>query len=271
MLSALAADRARVAELDAKISLLERQRAQVQARLDSYRYPVLTLPNEIITEIFVHFLPPYPHCISFHKLYGLIVLTQICHLWREIALRTPALWRAIGFYPLADHPALFDAWLGRARGFPISLIFDTDWIEDNRAAGSLKAIVPYLAQLEYFEVHWGSLSQLQAIEGPMPMLRHFELLLQEEDDPPTPVSFLEAPLLRRVLLNGAAVGNVILPWAQLTSLALDGVFLSECASILQQTFNLVHCELIFVGGDLDDEDAPDVTPVLTITGIDSLQ
>ncbi|KAJ6456178.1 hypothetical protein C8R45DRAFT_583318 [Mycena sanguinolenta] len=253
MLSALAADRARIAEFDAQISLLERQKAEVQARLNSYRYPVCTLPNEIITEIFGHFLPRYPEVVTFHKFFGPIALTQTCRRWREIALQTPALWRAIDIYPLAEHPGLFDAWLSRARGRPISILFNTDWVEQDRAAGSLTAIIPYRAQLEYLELHRGSLSQLQAIEGPMPMLRHFQLLLQEEDDPPT-VAFKDAPLLQKVLLDGAAVGNIKMPWFQLTSLALYAIFPDDCARILQQTFNLVHCELSFVA-EFRDEDA----------------
>jgi disulfide oxidoreductase YuzD len=70
MLSALAADRGRIADIEAQISLLERSISEWQSkkqlfqeRLDSYRYPVLTLPNEIVGEIFVHVLPIYrvPH------------------------------------------------------------------------------------------------------------------------------------------------------------------------------------------------------------------
>ncbi len=67
--AALAVDRARIAHLDAKISELESalkslkaERQLAQHRLDAYTYPVLTLPNEIVSEIFVHFLPLYPNC-----------------------------------------------------------------------------------------------------------------------------------------------------------------------------------------------------------------
>jgi hypothetical protein len=66
-MSTLAADRARLADLDAQILDLERslsalrsQRQPVYEHLSAYTYPVLTLPNEITTEIFIHFLPNYP-------------------------------------------------------------------------------------------------------------------------------------------------------------------------------------------------------------------
>lgn len=57
MLAGLAEDRARIADLEAQILDLETQKAVVQERLDAYKYPVSTLPNEIISEIVVHFLP----------------------------------------------------------------------------------------------------------------------------------------------------------------------------------------------------------------------
>jgi hypothetical protein len=51
-------DRARLADLECSISELQ----LVLGRLDCYKYPVLTLPNEITTEIFIRFLPIYPSC-----------------------------------------------------------------------------------------------------------------------------------------------------------------------------------------------------------------
>ncbi|KAJ7906184.1 hypothetical protein B0H13DRAFT_2021492 [Mycena leptocephala] len=64
MLTALEADRNSVAAIDAEILRLERSlsglrtaKAVLKQRLESYQYPVLTLPNEIVSEIFIHFLP----------------------------------------------------------------------------------------------------------------------------------------------------------------------------------------------------------------------
>ncbi|KAJ7280683.1 hypothetical protein C8J57DRAFT_1711726 [Mycena rebaudengoi] len=57
----------RMTDLDAQILALEQapdavrlERPDLQTRLDVYKYPILTLPTEITSEIFVHFLPPYP-------------------------------------------------------------------------------------------------------------------------------------------------------------------------------------------------------------------
>ncbi|KAJ7871612.1 hypothetical protein B0H13DRAFT_2554411 [Mycena leptocephala] len=84
MLSGLEADRTRIADLDAQISDLERslsalreEKNLAQERLDSYKYPVLTLPNEIVSNIFVHFLPAYP---EYPPLAGLLSPTLLTHI-----------------------------------------------------------------------------------------------------------------------------------------------------------------------------------------------
>ncbi|KAK6977951.1 hypothetical protein R3P38DRAFT_3470482 [Favolaschia claudopus] len=63
----VAENEAQILELEAQITALQRSIVQLRGaqraakqRLSSYKYPVLTLPNEILGEIFIHFLPPYP-------------------------------------------------------------------------------------------------------------------------------------------------------------------------------------------------------------------
>ncbi|KAJ7821658.1 hypothetical protein B0H13DRAFT_2377145 [Mycena leptocephala] len=73
----------------------------------------------------------------------------------------------------------------------------------------------------------------------MPLLRHLDLILFVRS-----VFMLhEAPLLRTVVLNWTAALDVSLPWGQLTCLTLRNAFPSDCVRILQQTTNLVYCEI----------------------------
>ncbi|KAJ7246231.1 hypothetical protein C8J57DRAFT_1140777, partial [Mycena rebaudengoi] len=97
--------RSRISELDARILALQEsldavrgERENLQSRLDDYKYPVLTLPVEIMSEIFVHFLPIYPLRPPLAGLFSPALLGQICRNWREIALEIPCLWRAIEIY-----------------------------------------------------------------------------------------------------------------------------------------------------------------------------
>jgi hypothetical protein len=69
----------------------------------------------------------------------------------------------------------------------------------------------------------------------------------------------EAPLLRTVILNDEAALQVILPWTQLTFLALVCVYPYESVPILQQTSNLVRCELHICFDPDNNQPGPDLT------------
>ncbi|KAJ7831083.1 hypothetical protein B0H13DRAFT_2371615 [Mycena leptocephala] len=187
MLANLEADRARIADLEAQILHLERslsalreEKIIAQERLDSYKYPVLTLPNEIVSDIFIHFLPAYPLCPPLTGLLSPTLLTHICRRWREIALGTPALWSTISTsyhdgIPLKQKAHILDLWLKSSRFRPLSLRINNEI-----------GVAAILAAM------------------------HLRLTLSE--NPATDVlAFRDVPLLRSVILNGLSL-NVILPW-----------------------------------------------------------
>ncbi|KAJ7280877.1 hypothetical protein C8J57DRAFT_1711835 [Mycena rebaudengoi] len=76
--------RERIPDLDVALELatagLEQQ--DLQTRLDAYKNPILTLPTEMTSEIFVHFLPPYPERPPAIGLFSPEILGQICRTWR---------------------------------------------------------------------------------------------------------------------------------------------------------------------------------------------
>ncbi|KAF7334563.1 F-box domain-containing protein [Mycena venus] len=230
MLSTLAADRLRVADFDAKIldlqraiSALQVERALVQERLDSYKYPVLTLPNEIVAEIFVHFLP------------------LLLPLWRAISL---------SLNDIALQSAHISDIFGRSGRCPLSI--ELDQYEDRygydnpadpvQPSELLPTIVPHSARWEYLTLRL--FEHLPTIECPMPLLRHLDLSLGDTNpNSPYITAFSELPRIRTVVLDDVANSIVVLPWAQLTSPTLARLDSHECASILHQTSNLVHCVL----------------------------
>ncbi|KAJ7113029.1 hypothetical protein C8R44DRAFT_856073 [Mycena epipterygia] len=268
-----AADRARIADIDDEIRRLElsirvfrKEKKILQTRLNSYMYPVLTLPNEIVSDIFTQILPVYPLCpplvgpLSPHE------LTQICRKWREIALTTPALWRAvsIGSSDLDNVSPqrqlhILQSWLGRS-ACPVS-------IQINAGSESMRdfisqiftIIVPHRARWEYLKLETTSLPDLRAIEGPMPLLRALEVCVYDNAISPAAV-FRQAPRLlaftdtRRS--DDLAYAPDFLPWSQLTSVTMLDVTPDECAPILTQTVNLVHCQLVMWKDGLIDP--PDI-------------
>ncbi|KAJ7161185.1 hypothetical protein C8R46DRAFT_1353803 [Mycena filopes] len=230
------------------------QRLLVQERLESYKYPVLTLPNEIVSEIFVHFLPIYPECPPLTGILSPTNLTHICRDWREVALATPTLWRAIHFSLEADdlldwRVREFDAWLLRSGCTPLSVELQDWWHRDVP-----KFLPSHCARWEFLKISDWAL--IPITDAPMPLLRHLDIATGTDDEL-VDIVFPEAPLLRSVILDDISALRLILPWVQLTSLQLNRVYRAECVPILQQTTNLVHCQLyLVVGGDTP---GPDIT------------
>ncbi|KAJ7161194.1 hypothetical protein C8R46DRAFT_956127 [Mycena filopes] len=209
-----------------------------QTRGQNRPYPVLTLPNEIVSEIFVHYLPPYPECPPFTGPDSPSHLTQICGKWREIALSTPQLWRAIEF-PLGPKPLAeadisdFQAYLARSRSCPLSLTIIEDAYtyqgQRGRDPGAvrrpmpecwalkiLKAALQHSARLEFLTIHLYASAPFLQFDSSFPLLRLVELRLPVEFDSQTPevLVFRDAPLLRGVILDGFSIPAVVLPWAR---------------------------------------------------------
>ncbi|KAJ7756713.1 hypothetical protein B0H14DRAFT_3599218 [Mycena olivaceomarginata] len=182
MIDALAADRARIQDLERSLSVLRNQRAVAQERLDSYKYPVLTLPNEIVCEIFIHFLPVYPSCPPLAGSRSPILLTHICAGWRKFALAFPALWRAMEILP-RNNPDCLASTLGQSGFCPLSINVDGygGWDDVGLV---LDAILPHRARWEYFSLRLigDPDSDYPNIGGPMPLLQHLNLEFESDMD-----------------------------------------------------------------------------------------
>ncbi|KAJ7451521.1 hypothetical protein B0H11DRAFT_1877212 [Mycena galericulata] len=115
-------------ELDA----LEKEQQEVEDGLALVVYPILTLPNEITSRIFIDCLPTDgPVCPSPHT--APLLLAQICRHWREVAFSTRKIWSSIRLSsPSSGEPpqhvagALLQTWVSRAKGHPLSLGFHSN-------------------------------------------------------------------------------------------------------------------------------------------------
>ncbi|KAJ6457799.1 hypothetical protein C8R47DRAFT_169893 [Mycena vitilis] len=279
----LAADRARVADIDTHIleldtqilclrreqNVLHQEKIVRQDRLDAYVYPVLTLPPEIVSEIFVHFLPVYPIRPPITGLLSPTVLTHICRTWRGIALSTPALWRAVlahlprarwGKTTLderlradAKQLRLLIAWLKRSGSCLLSIELQSALKPE--LVPYMQAIGAHCARWEHLKVLIPTLDHLlNFTPGPLSSLRSLTLGLWDESEfvkNPNVKNFA-APLLHRVALQRYyPVYDPVVPWSQLTVLIIDMLVLHQCPIILNRVLNLVECRLT-----IDDKDAP---------------
>ncbi|KAJ7223918.1 hypothetical protein C8J57DRAFT_231852 [Mycena rebaudengoi] len=279
--------RVQLADIDALISQhrllleeLEERRTSIRLELDRVVYPVLTLPVEITSEIFIHCLPE-PPIINGERATELeapILLLRICKEWRRIALAVPALWSTVqlsmdidlelemGIAKIASLEMRslvdsYDAWLTRARTCPLSLGF-SGCLEDNldHVATVLTRYAPQLQHIE-LELELDTLPQSSAlITGPIsfPILQKLRIaMLDSIDDNEDGVKirfFADAPQLREViLLDGAYPSCMQLPWDHLTTFTGEGMSTANCMRVLRSAPLLIECTFDNVE---DDDVAP---------------
>ncbi|KAJ7672395.1 hypothetical protein DFH06DRAFT_1082346 [Mycena polygramma] len=262
--AAHAADRARIAqidvqilELEASLHALKEERKSLQNRLDAYRYPVLTLPNETVSEIFVHFLPAYPKCPPPIGLLSPYLLCRICRKWREIALATPALWRAFSLSlqkkRLPRTLRLMKLSLERSGSCLLAIVLKRYLAESSKQAQFVRAITKHCARWEHLTLYIHE--PLDALPGgdlPLPYLRTLRLGPNEED-PTTNPTFFAAPLLQKVEISAYRDAHgPIFPWSQLTVLLVHFISLKQFSDIIDQLVSIVHCRL-YISANRDHE------------------
>ncbi|KAJ7192007.1 hypothetical protein GGX14DRAFT_596446 [Mycena pura] len=160
------------------------KRRAILDRLNGVVYPVLTLPPEITSHIFVHCLPhhgrvrPSPRSAP-------LVLTQICGQWRAIALSTGELWSSLDvnidvLCPGRDD--LLRSWFPRAKVYPLSLT-----IRQPRRlqtySGPLSHVADIIPKLRRLEVKVcdGQFRSLVPLGTPLPLLRFFAATVSSEN------------------------------------------------------------------------------------------
>ena len=95
------------------------------------RLSVRSLPPELLSQIFISCLPENP---CFSPLFSPLLLTQVCHYWRVVALETHELWSTV---MIRNHAmkrrgilSLLNLWLERSGTRPLDVFLDIYFIDD---------------------------------------------------------------------------------------------------------------------------------------------
>ncbi|KAJ7167711.1 hypothetical protein C8R46DRAFT_1218636 [Mycena filopes] len=246
--------RTRLDELDTIIqrdgALLEQdrnQRLEITRRLGALVYPVLTLPPEITSEVFRHFVRS--QCGTSVP----SVLLRICTTWRDIAVADSALWTelTVNFSiphahkdSAAELASFLHTWIGRAQSRPLSVILGGDMVSSLGAVRSmelLRRLAPTVRRLE-LEItrHFDGLPE-SSDDLSWPTLEHLQIEAEKALTGLFGSTFATAPL-RTLWLNGSPMSSVTLCWQQLTT--FDGVMrFNDCIELLQVAENLLTCRL----------------------------
>ncbi|KAJ7084948.1 hypothetical protein C8R44DRAFT_51227 [Mycena epipterygia] len=222
--------RARLAQLDKQLTQIktylitvEAERQAVQDDLDTIVYPVLTVPNEITSNIFVHCLPDqgrvWPSAGA-----APLLLAQICRHWRDIALSTGELWASVAFNfgnpymwygeallpgPSSNYKCasqIIAAWFPRAAGRPLSLAIRCDHDSSAKVPPEVFTSIPsFRTQLCRLELSLPShqFQELNELGGSFPRIHHLSLSLSDGTIATTDVTtaFQDTPSLRELCLG----------------------------------------------------------------------
>ncbi|KAK6974171.1 F-box domain-containing protein [Favolaschia claudopus] len=239
--------RQRLMDLDATIAHhegivegLKQDRDIVFSQLSaSVSYPILMLPNEITAEIFNWC---YVSGLRLAPSTAPMLLTRICHAWRELAFSIPALWHKIDEVELTDpvDDADFIAtWFSRAGALPLSLgMIYPEHLESHHLQSLLHCHAQRWQSLDV-AAHVDTLLELDNSK-PFPGLVELSLasLGQHEQDLSQVEAFRHTPSLRRLSIDSLPPSLLDLPWTQLTKTTFRFISIAECLSFLRLATSL---------------------------------
>ncbi|KAJ6599996.1 hypothetical protein DFH09DRAFT_1021343 [Mycena vulgaris] len=259
--------RNRRSSLDASISQQERslkqlkdEREAVQRQLDGFVYPILSIPPEITSDIFVwcsaldlgspdSARPP-------------LLLLQVCRAWRAIALSVPALWDMIHDLECRVPEImenLITTWFSRAGARPLSL--ELTYVGESESFHMHSLIRQHASRLQFLDLYTdGNCFFDLADIRPFPLLRTLTLgsfngMLK---DTGTPIAvFSGAPLLRHLSLEAIAPSALLMPWAQLTKFVAIELSLHDCLGALRSATSLCEFERGFSTPEEEEESISD--------------
>ncbi|KAJ7473280.1 hypothetical protein FB451DRAFT_1398406 [Mycena latifolia] len=246
---------AQLHELQCRIHALETERDELKDDLSSIVYPILTIPNEITSEIFEHCLPVgnrrgRPRCQT-----APLLLTAICRHFRQVCLATPALWTSInldlprGWAHTTNKVALgkgvaelVGRWFTRTGSCPLS--FTLRGINSQTDSYILRALADFSSQWHHLDLDVQSqdFTHLAQIDGPFPMLRRLAIPSHLTSDL---VHFRDIPSLSEIrILHKTPASPVKIGMAGLTSLQIDQVVkFSTFVKILRRCPRLLHLDV----------------------------
>ena len=228
-----------ILDMQSKILVLQTSRSQLLQQRKCYSRllsPLRSLPIEIFGEIFKYATHDCPRHV--------LNLSAVCQLWRDAALRTPALWSTL---ELVDYTAQYnmdshiDSWIKRAHSYPLSLVI-------RHHNGFLNPVNTALILLNNHK--WRSitlegdksiLSILKELRfANLDMLESFSLQFRNSNLS-IPDSLRSAPKLKTLCLDtnySLAYDMLPFPWRQLTSLTIQSMPDIIVVDILRACVNL---------------------------------
>ncbi|KAJ6560449.1 hypothetical protein B0H19DRAFT_1147755 [Mycena capillaripes] len=227
-----------------------------ESQNDSTIHPILTLPPEITSEIFVHCLPTPAERERdvVNTAEAPLLLTHICREWRQIAISTPALWttfEAVDAISISQLAEITNTWFERAGECPVSAEIDLTRDHDLIIVEILQRHSTKMCSLE---LELGeNLERMDLRFRGFVRLRQLSIRSFEWDVEDFLVNiFTNAPLLQEVSLSGISPFFVALPWQQFTKFTGDKYTVTHCVEALRLMPHLSECAFSTFATDRTD-------------------
>ncbi|KAJ6512628.1 hypothetical protein C8R45DRAFT_1206661 [Mycena sanguinolenta] len=254
---------AKIECLQAQINQLGEERDHLNSFIDPHLAlisPARRLPPEVVAEIFAACLPSHRNPIISGKEAPLL-LSHICHEWRNIALTTPRLWASLHVIAPIEKRCqeireAVDIWLSRSGVLPlsISLVHSTAAGLDFRAV--LEAFIPYSSRWHRIRFRLPAYHNFRPLSvlspNDVPILESAMIDGFAGADPYWDfLAFLGATSLRSVAFRRAVkYPQVPIPWSLLRHLCIDResrwlLTAAEALDIMQRCPELETCALPF--------------------------
>ncbi|KAJ6779268.1 hypothetical protein DFH09DRAFT_118384 [Mycena vulgaris] len=269
--AALAEIESQITRYKASIQALEKQQRKLETSLSLLVYPILALPIEITSRIFVHCLPVDGRVCPSRSAAPLI-LAQICRHWRDVALSTCQLWKSMYIYlpfptpgllagPEHGASSLIQTWISRAKGQLISLGLNQESTTISPVLVSL--VSRFSGQIQTLDLHpFPPLFRfLCSGNNPFPLLQHLATSRSSHEDMQDLLK--DTPSLRELRLRGDNFSlNFFLPL--LTHLEItEDISKETFLEILQRFPLLSHFDFALEDDLITDSSIPTTFPRLS--------
>ncbi|KAJ7311629.1 hypothetical protein DFH08DRAFT_1087713 [Mycena albidolilacea] len=245
---ALAAAKSQIMLYKKCIVTLEEEENRLETSLSQVKYPVLDLPVDVTSHIFLHCLPAHGR-VAPSPISAPLILAQICRHWREVALSTCGLWNSLyidggtdlstamgdgTLDPSYSAQHLLRTWFSRAKGSPLSLglNFRRKW-----ASPALLALVKsYAGQVQRLDLHYRpeQFRKVRPLRTSFPVLQH--LATSNSSDEAVWDVLNACPPLRELRLLAEESHNVMIP-PLVTSLTQLEISAEISSRLLLQVLN----------------------------------
>ncbi|KAJ7772176.1 hypothetical protein B0H16DRAFT_1451257 [Mycena metata] len=240
---------------DIDLAMARRKLAKTAKVRRHLAYPILTLPPEVTSEIFLHCLATNAaHAPT--PTHAPLLLLQICTAWRSLALSIPALWTHLDVMVRysrlrrAENRARYiSEWTRRAAAVPLSLgFYETGRMSMSVAALQTGALVEEYAPRCISVSILASLYTLSALPdlGSLPLLQTLSVeYFPLRQGSGTVRAFSDSPALRELSLGRYTSPTIfVLPWHQLTVFTGDTMSIEESLFILRSCPGLTACTFL---------------------------